>query len=224
MIWEPWTDLSDLLVPKFAAQSRVVLEFKTKTTAIDALAHLDHNRKTIMAWSLNTEKVIRSEERGTASLAARLAAAARCERWGYPLAFHFDPMVIYDGCEADYEAVAARLFDHVSPDNVVWISLGAFRFMPALKPVIQQRFPDSRIVYGEFIPGLDGKMRYFKPLRIALYRRMVEAIRARAPNVTVYYCMEDDEVWGKTLGFVPDDRGGLPRILDESARRCCGLV
>jgi spore photoproduct lyase len=223
MIWEPWCDLSDLLVPRFARQSRAVLELKTKTTAVEALAHLDHNRKTIMAWSLNTEAVIRSEERGTASLAARLAAAARCERWGYPLAFHFDPMVIYDGCETAYEAVVDRLFDQVSPENVVWISLGAFRFMPGLKPIIQQRFPDSRIVYGEFIPGLDGKMRYFKPLRIALYRRMAEAIRSRAPGVTVYFCMEDDEVWEKALGLTPGDRGGLPRMLDEAAQRCCGL-
>lgn len=224
MIWEPWTDLSDLLVPKFGRQSRAVLELKTKTTAVDALENLDHNRKTIMAWSLNTEQVIRSEERGTATLAARLAAAARCERWGYPLAFHFDPMVIYDGCETGYEAVVERLFDHVSPENVVWISLGSFRFMPGLKPLVQQRFPDSRIVYGEFIPGLDGKMRYFKPLRIALYRRMVAAIRRRAPDVTIYFCMEDEAVWEKTLGFAPEARGGLPRMLDDRARRCCGLT
>jgi len=223
MIWEPWTGLSELLVPRFGRQSRTVLELKTKTTAVDALEGLDHDRKTIMAWSLNTERVIRSEERGTASLSARLAAAARCGEWGYPLAFHFDPMVIYDGCEAEYDAVAARLFDSVSPDNVVWISLGTFRFMPALKPVIQQRFPDSRIVYGEFITGLDGKMRYFKPLRIALYRKMAEAIRRRAPNVTVYFCMEDDEVWKKALGFTPEERGGLPGMLDEAAFRCCGL-
>lgn len=224
MIWEPWTDLSDFLIPTFARQSRTALELKTKTTAVEALKNLDHNRKTIMAWSLNTETVIRSEERGTASLDARLAAAAISESWGYPLAFHFDPMIIYDGCEAEYEAVAARLFDAVSPDNIVWISLGAFRFMPGLKPIIQQRFPDSRIVYGEFIPGLDGKMRYFKPLRIALYRRLIKAIRDRAPNTTLYFCMEDEAVWEKAMGFVPNDQGGLPAMLDKSVRRCCGLV
>jgi hypothetical protein len=44
--------------------------------------------------------------------------------------------------------------------------------MPTLKPIIARRFPASKIVYGEFITGLDNKMRYFKPLRIALYRQM----------------------------------------------------
>ena len=54
LIWELWTDLSKRLVPAFAAQNSAVLELKTKTTAIDRLATLAHNRKTIMAWSVNT--------------------------------------------------------------------------------------------------------------------------------------------------------------------------
>ena len=94
------TDLSQVLVPEFACQDHMVLELKTKTTAVDRLEKLDHRRRTVMAWSVNTEAVIRENERGTASLDARLRAAARCESWGYPLAFHFDPMVIYDGCES----------------------------------------------------------------------------------------------------------------------------
>jgi hypothetical protein len=50
------------------------------------------------------------------------------------------------------------------------------------------------MIYGEFIPGLDGKMRYFKPLRIELYQKVVAAIKSLAPNVIIYFCMEDDEV------------------------------
>lgn len=223
MIWEPWTNLSALLVPRFAEQSRAVLELKSKTTAIRGLRDLRHNRKTIVSWSLNTEHVIRSQERGTASLSARLKAAAQCEKLGYPVAFHFDPMVIYEGCEEDYRRVIDKLFSHVSPGNIAWISLGAFRFMPSLKPVIRRRFPDSKIVFGEFITGLDGKMRYFKPMRIELYQRIVDRIRAIAPDAMVYFCMEDEEVWRKCLGFSPEERGGLSAMLDESAMRCCGV-
>jgi spore photoproduct lyase len=224
MIWELWTDMASLLVPKFAAQKRAVLELKTKAVAIDALKSLEHNQKTILSWSLNTPSVIRQEERRTASLDARLDAAATCESWGYPLAFHFDPMVIYDGCEKDYEAVIRRLFERIRPESVVWISLGTFRFMPDLKPIIQDRFPESKIVYGEFVTGLDGKMRYFKPLRIALYRHVVRCIREVAPGVVVYFCMEDDEVWKKSLGFLPSERGGLEKMLDRSAMEHCRLT
>ena len=223
MIWESWTDLSSLLVPKFAGQSYTMLELKTKTTAVEGLKKLDHRKKTIMAWSVNTETVIRINERGTASLDARLKAAAKCASWGYPVAFHFDPMVIYDGCEADYSAVVRQIFRHVSPDNVVWISLGSFRFMPGLKSIIRKRFSKSKIIYGEFISGIDDKMRYFKPLRIALYQSICNTLQEEAPDVTVYFCMEDDDVWKKTLGFVPSDRGGLPQMLDRSAVRHCEL-
>lgn len=215
--WELRTNLSTMLVERFSRQSHAVLELKTKTAAIEGLRLLDHNRRTIVAWSLNTDKIIRSEERRTASLSARLSAAARCELWGYPLAFHFDPMIIYDGCEEDYRLVVEQLFSHISPENVAWISLGTFRFTPSLKPVIQRRFPDSKIIYGEFIPGLDGKMRYFKPLRINLYRKMVSWIREVAPNLLIYLCMEDERVWEESLGFIPSDYGGLSGMLDRSA-------
>jgi spore photoproduct lyase len=223
MIWDNLTDLSDLLVSKFSKQTRAVLELKTKTVDIKTLKGLHHNHKTIVSWSLNTPRIIKDEERHTASLSARLRAAAKCESWNYPLGFHFDPLLIYDGCEADYESVIEKLFSHISSENIVWISLGTFRFMPALKPIIQKRFPNSKIIYGEFISGLDGKMRYFKPLRIDLYKKIVAFVRDYAPDVTIYLCMEDDEVWQKSLGFVPSDYGGLPKILDKSAAKHCGL-
>jgi spore photoproduct lyase len=224
LIWEPWTELSRALVLRFAGQQRSVLELKTKTVNIDGLLGLAHRRKTILAWSLNTEGVIRTEERGTASLKARLAAAAQAAKAGYPIAFHFDPVVITDGCEQEYRRVVEHLFDAVPPEQVVWISLGAFRFMPDLKAIIQQRFPDSKIVYGEFIAGLDGKARYFKPLRMQVLRRLAQAILRRAPQTCVYLCMEDDEVWRHALGFAPAERGGLARMLDEAAVRHCGLA
>lgn len=222
LIWE-WTGLSKILVPEFAQQNHAVLELKSKTTAISALKYLEHNKKTIIAWSLNTQKIVRTQEHGSAPLPARLKAAATCLSWGYPLAFHFDPMVIYPGCEKDYMEVIDALFEQIDPENIVWISLGTFRFMPDLKPLIRKRFVDSKIVFGEFIKGLDGKMRYFKPLRIGLYKKIVDRIRQKAPGVRVYYCMEDETVWKKTMGFVPAERGGLPKMLDDSAARVCNL-
>jgi spore photoproduct lyase len=222
-IWEPWTGINRALVSLFAAHGRIVLELKTKTCHIGSLKDVAHNRKTILSWSVNTPSVIRAEERGTASLKARIEAAAQCQAWGYPVAFHFDPLILYPGWEKDYRKVVKAIFDVVAPDNIVWISLGSMRFNPSLKPIIEKRFANSKIVYGEFVPGLDGKMRYFKPLRIALYRKITTWIKEKAPDVGVYLCMEDEEVWNKVMGFDPDKDGGLARLLDGYAARCCGL-
>lgn len=223
LIWEPLFPLARQLVERFSHQDTGILELKTKTAAVDGLLALSHNRKTIMAWSLNTQTVIKHQERATAGLSARIAAAEKCQARGYRLAFHFDPMILYPGCYADYEAVVQRLFARIDPAKIVWISIGSFRFMPELKEVIARRFPDSRIIYGEFIKAMDGKMRYFKPLRIGLYRHLIASIRANAPDVLIYFCMEDDEVWEKALGFTPAAHGGLARMLDERAASMCDL-
>lgn len=223
LIWEDWSDLTMRLIQRFAAQTNAVLELKTKTTRIDHLKSIDPNHKTILSWSLNTPHVIATQERGTTSLKARLRAAAKAQSWGYPIAFHFDPMVIYPGCEREYRRVIEMIFENIQPEHIVWISLGTMRFMPALKNIIEQRFPKSDIVYGEFIPGLDGKMRYFKPIRVALYSHMVGWIRDHAPQVTTYLCMEDDPVWEQSHGFVPASKGGLVTMLDEAARHHCRL-
>ncbi len=223
LIFEKYTNTSARLIEKFGKQSHCVLELKTKTVNIKKLQGLNHNRKTIISWSLNTEKVIAEEEKRTASLDARLNAAAQCEKWGYPLAFHFDPVIIYKDCEKDYKKVIKKLFQSVSKDNIVWISIGTFRYIPTLKKIIENRFKNSKIIYGEFIKGLDNKMRYFKPIRIEFYKKIIDYIKSIAPNVLIYFCMEDEQVWQKSFGFTPEQKGGLALMLDKSAKRHCGL-
>jgi len=224
LIWEQWTDLVPDLVNQFAGQDRAVLELKTKTVHIERLGRLDHGRRTILAWSLNPPEIIAAEERGAASLAARLRAAEQAQTWRYPLAFHFDPVIDFPGAGAAYARVAAELFRRIRPESIAWISIGALRFMPALKQVIHHRFPDSAIASGEMIPGLDNKWRYVKPVRIALYRHLVNAIREYAPDVFVYFCMEDDDVWHRVMGHALGDDDRLSALLDDQARKVCGVT
>lgn len=223
LIWEPVSLMPKNLVEIFSKQTNSVLELKTKTVNINSLLDLDHNGKTILAWSLNTPHVISAQEKGTASLKARLAAAKKAYKKGYRLAFHFDPLVIYPGCESDYKKVVDLIFEHVPWQCIAWISIGTFRFMPSLKQIIAQRFENSDICYGEFIMGLDNKMRYFKPLRIKLYKVLADQIKKHASELLVYFCMEDEEVWIETLGFFPGREGELGALLDAAAARCCHL-
>jgi spore photoproduct lyase len=223
LLLDPWTGFSRQLVPFFAERPQAVLELKTKTDFIDGLADLPHQGHTIVAWSLNAEPIRNREESRAASLRQRLAAVRRCAEWGYWLAFHFDPLLEHPNWEKSYRDVVTQLFDQVDPARVVWISLGAFRFMPELKPIIQQRHPHSRILYGEFIRGLDGKMRYFRDIRVELYRVLADAIRQRAPDVCLYLCMESEDIWRSALGFTPEEQGGLATMLDEAVRRRMGV-
>ncbi len=125
-------------------------------------------------------------------------------------------MIEHENWREGYGRVIDRLFATVDPRKVIWMSLGALRFMPELKPIIASRHPSSRILCGEFIRGLDGKMRYFRDIRVELYRFMVDRIREIDPGICVYLCMEGRDIWREAFGFSPDERGGLPAMLDRA--------
>ena len=73
--------------------------------------------------------------------------------------------------------------------------------MPGLKEIIHLKFPKSKIIYGEHILSNDGKMRYIKPLRVEMYKKMLSWIREEAADVFVYLCMETKEVWKRVFGL-----------------------
>ncbi len=211
------TGLSRYLVEYMSGQKGAVLELKTKSCVIDNLQGLDHKDRTVVAWSLNSPFIMAAEEIRTATLDQRLDAAARCADWGYRLAFHFDPIIYHEGWRDGYRHTIKKLFSRVPADRIAWISLGALRYLPSLKNIATERFPRSRFFYEEFIDGLDGKARYFRSRRVAMYKVIADELgRYVAPRTCVYFCMENDAVWQEVFGFSPQDGGGLPALLDRS--------
>ena len=202
-------------VPFFATQSNAVLELKTKSAEVEHLLALDHGGKTVISWSLNPQQVIEQEEHGAAALDARLEAARLCADAGYPVGFHFDPLISYSGWEEEYHGVVDLLFEKIDPEQVIWVSLGGLRFPPILKQVAQKRFPFSRIFSGELVPGEDGKLRYIKPLRVKLYKRMVEWLKAYDGQLFIYLCMERGDVWQEVFGNTPGSTEGLNRMFEQ---------
>jgi spore photoproduct lyase len=208
-------DYVRMVVPFFSSSSNAILELKSKSVAIDGLSKLKNRERIVVSWSLNTPQIIEKEEFRTATLEERIEAAHFSETMGYKLGFHFDPLISYPGWEKDYQEVIGKLFERIDRRNICWISLGCLRFIPSLKKVMQSRFPRTRILNEEFIYGLDGKMRYFKPIRIEMYTRIVEEIRKYDPECFVYLCMESKEVWQKSLGIAPASDEELTTWLDQ---------
>ena len=178
------------LVPALTSLPNVTFEIKTKTGRLDHLLDLDHHERAVISWSVNPDVVARVEEAPAPRLAERLAAASRAVAAGYRVGFHFDPIIHFAGWEREYEQVVAAIFAKIPAQKVAWISLGALRFNPSLKPIIEDRFPHSRLTTGELVKGLDGKYRYFIAIRRRLFGRLNAAIQDYAPDVPVYLCME----------------------------------
>jgi DNA repair photolyase len=203
LVLEPYTGIVGELIPYFAEQPNVLLELKTKSDRVESLLHLNPKGRVVVAWSMNPQRVIDLDEHGTASFEDRLAAARRCQEAGYRLGFHFDPMIEYAGWEKDYESMLEQIFSIIDWRGLSWLSLGVLRQTPGLKRMMRERFPQSELLTGEQVLCPDGKMRYFQPLRVEMYRKMVAWIRHAAPTVKIYLCMESREVWHQVFGFAP---------------------
>ena len=212
---DPITWWSDLLLPRFSRRKNAVLELKTKTTEISGVLASKYRDRIILSWSLNSSQISGREEKGAESIKRRVAAAKQCQSEGFALGFHFDPLIPHAGWQDEYAKTIDLLDKHIDPRGIIWISMGSFRFMPGLKPIIRKRHPTSPILNGEFVVGLDGKARYFKPIRTDLYRFMRKRLEKWHPDLGIYLCMESDDVWEAGMGWSPQNSTGLRRYLDR---------
>ncbi len=191
------TGYSVPLVNFFARQRNAVLEFKTKSDCVENFLDLEHRGRTVVSWSINPTTVQKEEEHKTANLDDRLRAASLCAEAGYPIVFHFDPIVHYENWERDYRLLVEEVFDRIPPRSIPWVSLGALRMTPHLKQIMRQRFPHSRLPLGELVPTEDGKLRYFKPIRLEMLQKMQGWIAAASPETRTYTCMENAHIWSR---------------------------
>ena len=211
---EPYIGMAGALIPYFAEQPNVLLELKTKSDRVEGLLRFDPKGRIVVGWSMNPQRVIDLDEHGTASLEERLRAARLCQEAGYRLGFHFDPMVEYPGWEADYEAMLEQTFATIDWRRLSWLSVGVLRQTPGLKRAMRERFPRTGLLTGEQVLCPDGKFRYFQPLRVEMYRKMVRWIRRVAPTVKIYLCMESRQVWEQVFGFAPACEKDLGNQMD----------
>lgn len=195
LVYDHITHNSTKIIEFFSRRPDWVFEFKTKSANVHLLLSVPAVGNVYAGWSLNPARIIQDVELGTASLDDRLSAARLCQEHGYKLTFHFDPIFFYAGWEKDYEKLITELFEHIDGRRVAWISLGTLRLTSTLKQAIEQRFSKSWILNEEFLPGFDGKLRYYDRIRIMIYKKMIGWIRQHAGFVNIYLCMESPGIW-----------------------------
>ncbi|MBD3413858.1 MAG: hypothetical protein GF421_05430 [Candidatus Aminicenantes bacterium] len=201
------TERSRELISYFRDRPRANLELKTKTTHIQNVMSEKPAENIVIAWSLNSEKMAAAEETLAPPVRDRIEAARQVQSRGFRVAFHWDPLILYPGWEQGYSEVIEQLSSKIDPCRIAWISLGSLRFPKPLKSLIRKRFPSTRIIYQEMVNGKDGKFRYFKPLRIKLYQKVVERLITHiGDKVPLYFCMESKEIWKKVLNKEPGSK------------------
>jgi len=209
---EPFLPLSQSLVPFFARFPNAILELKTKSCQVKGLLDLPHKRHTVISFSLNPPLVADKAEPGVPKALERIEAAALCNEKGYPLGIHLDPLVMLEGWRDAYRELLEELFRCLDAGQILWVSMGALRYPRSM----HQAMVEAGLGLGEMVPGLDGKMRYLRPLRAEMFRTVAGWIRelgGREP--LLYLCMESPEVWEEALGFSPENMAQLDKLFQE---------
>ncbi|MAQ64250.1 MAG: hypothetical protein CL503_03010 [Actinobacteria bacterium] len=221
------TGQAQRLINAFRDIPNAVLELKTKSDIVDPILACDHQQKTVVSWSLNANTIVEKQEHKTARLQERLQALKKVTDAGYLVGLHLDPMIYFEGWETDYESLVRQMIESTCSSQIAWISLGSLRFNPEMKKKIEMNFPASDITYTEMIRGDDGKMRYPKPLRMRMYRHVMDVLSAAlgyddlSPQTgfdkpLFYFCMERWDVWHDLLGSSPTSIQDLDYLFAKS--------
>ncbi len=197
LAFDDLTGLSLKLIPLFSEHHNARLELRTKTTTIENLMSIAAVNNVIISWTFSPQIIVDTHEHKAPSLEERICAAADVQKAGYNVGLCLDPIIICEDWFRHYKAMLETLFDRLDITRIKFISLGGFRYLPSLARIIRERNPETNLLLGEFVPCVDGKYRYFRPIRTEAYKEIGKMIKGITQNVKMSLCMETPEVWSK---------------------------
>lgn len=195
LAFDDLTGLSRKLIPLFSEYPNARLELRTKTTTIENLLTIPGTNNIVISWTFSPQLIVDAYEHKTPSLEKRVRAAEEVQRAGYNVGICLDPIILCEDWFNNYKAMLEMLFDRLDIARIKFVSLGGFRYLPSLTRVIKERNPKTNLLLGEFVPCVDGKYRYFRPIRVKAYREIGKVIREITRDVKMSLCMETPEVW-----------------------------
>lgn len=204
LMWGNQNGVLDALCEFARKRPNVLLELKTKSKNVEYFLRHKTPPNVVLSWSLNTPTVIENEEHFTASLSERLSAARRVADRGIKVAFHFHPLVYHENWRRDYTAVAKRLMEELSADDVVFLSFGTVTFTRRIVNALRKRGRSTKMLQMEMEPAAKGKLSYPVRIKTEMFGAMYESLAPWHEDVFMYLCMEKRELWEATFGRAYD--------------------
>ncbi|MBM3333309.1 hypothetical protein FJY63_01485 [Candidatus Sumerlaeota bacterium] len=181
--------LTEMLIPRFAAQERHDLIFLTKDANTRYAEMFPPSPRVVFSWSVNSETAARCWEEGTSPPTKRFEAAEKMKQLGWRIRFRLDPMVPYPDWRKDYSATTDRI-NEIEPEMV---TLGALRASNTLRAHARRNGRDDSIF--DYLSEKDPsgfKWRVPFEQQIEMFRFVVNRLD---PGIKVALCKEDVSVW-----------------------------
>lgn len=198
LVWGNKNGVLDDLVHFARLHPNVVLEFKTKSKNIGYFLKNEIPKNIICSWSLNTNTIVDNEEHFTAKVNDRIRAARQLANRGIQVAFHFHPIIYYEGWEEEYEYLSRQIVDTFSPKEVSFLSLGTLTFIKPVIKKIRESGIKTKILRMEFAKDPHGKLTYPDSIKIQLFNTILSFFNEWREDVFLYLCMEKREIWEQT--------------------------
>ncbi len=193
---DPLTGYSRTLIPFFAEHSTARLTLLTKSASVENLLDLDHRRHATLSWSLNPQPIWQQFEPATPPPTDRITAMARCAAAGYPVRAVIMPIIPHVDWRNAYQDLIGQLLTTVELDR---ITLGGLCSYDAALALTEAKLGPNSILSHALrrAPGKssDGRRRYARSERIALYSHLIHAIRHQAPRTPISLCLEEQQVF-----------------------------
>jgi spore photoproduct lyase len=186
---DPLTGYSRTMVPFFARHKQARLTLLTKSTNVENLLDLDHEKHTILSWSLNPRDVWAAFERNVASPAERIAAMQACAQAGYPIRAVIMPIIPIGNWQDVYTPFLKDLLHAVSLDR---ITLGQICSYSAALRLTERKLGKNNPISNQLqrAKSSDGRIRFPFELRIQVYGYLIDVIRKCRPALDIGLCME----------------------------------
>ena len=174
----------------------IELKSKSKRDVFDR----KYPRNIIFTWSLNAPSAIEKEERGTALLPQRLAAAEKARDNGSLVGFHIHPMIRFRGWEEEYHALAREIESRFDSKDILMISSGTLTFTKENLRFIREHGVSTRVLQMPKAP-VAGKYSYTFEQKKEMFSHLFSSFSKNfLSGIFTYLCLEDPRLWLPVLG------------------------
>ncbi|MCR4558226.1 MAG: radical SAM protein [Saccharofermentans sp.] len=144
----------------------LLVELRTKA----AVNVTDNISNVIYAFTLSPEEVMLRYERNTASVDARIKAAARALENGAKVRLCFDPVIRIPAWKDAYKELIDKTVSYVDFSKLTDVSVGTFRISADYLTRMRRAYPDSEIAWypyvikdgvAQYAPDADREMQEF---------------------------------------------------------------
>ena len=193
----------------------ILLEFKTKSKNISYFLENQVPVNIVCSWSLNSSIIIENEEHFTADLDERIASARAVADRGMKVAFHFHPLVWYQGWKKDYQDIINLIQNNFGPDEILFISFGSVTLIKPVLQKIRDLGNPTKTLQMELVKDPHGKFTYPDPIKIEMFKFMFNSFQTWHNNVFFYLCMEKESIWKESFDYVYQSNQEFERDFGE---------